>query len=58
MMRVRMKPEAPTSDPLMMRTLLLSTNPVAAAASPEQEFNSAITTGMSAPPTGIVNPIP
>ena len=35
MMRVRMSPDAPTSEPVMIRMLLLSTNPVEAAASPE-----------------------
>ena len=35
MIRVRIKPEAPTSEPVMMRMLLSSTNPVEAAASPE-----------------------
>ena len=46
-------PEAPTSVPLMMSALLLSTNPVAATARPVNELSSEITTGMSAPPIGI-----
>jgi hypothetical protein len=48
----RMNPEAPSSAPQMMRMLLLSANPVAAAASPAYELSSATTTGMSAPPIG------
>ena len=35
MMRVRIMPEAPTREPLMMRTLLPNTKPVALAARPE-----------------------
>jgi hypothetical protein len=58
MMLVRISPDAPTSDPAMMSTLLFSTNPVAAAASPEYEFRSAITTGMSAPPIGTTSMTP
>jgi hypothetical protein len=58
MIFVRMMPDAPTSAPLMMSTLLPSTNPVMDAASPENEFSSEITTGMSAPPMGITNSTP
>ena len=54
----RMMPDAPTSDPAMIRTLLFSTNPVAAAARPEYELRSAMATGMSAPPIGIVSRMP
>jgi len=35
MMRVRMIPEAPTSEPAMISMLFCSTKPVAQAASPE-----------------------
>ena len=56
--RVRMRPEAPTSAPLMISTLLPITNPAADAASPEYEFRSEITTGMSAPPIGSTSNIP
>ena len=45
-------PEAPTSVPEMISTLLCSTKPVAAAARPVNEFSSEMTTGMSAPPIG------
>src|SRR5476651_2410188 len=49
----RRKPDAPSSAPQMMRMLLPRAKPVADAASPQYEFNSATTTGMSAPPMGI-----
>ena len=49
---VRINPEAPTSEPAMIRMLLSIAKPVAAAANPEYEFSSAMTTGMSAPPMG------
>ena len=45
-------PEAPTSAPATIRTLLWSTKPAADAASPVNAFRSEITTGMSAPPIG------
>ena len=51
-------PDAPTSAPLTIRTLLCSTKPVAAAARPVKAFSSEITTGMSAPPIGSTNRTP
>ena len=45
-------PEAPTSAPLTISTLLWSTKPVADAARPVNALSSEITTGMSAPPIG------
>ena len=57
-MFVKINPEAPTRDPLIIRALLLIKNPVAAAAIPEYEFKREITTGISAPPIGIVSPTP
>ena len=54
----RMNPENPSSVPAMMRTLLPSTKPVAAAASPAYELRSDITTGMSAAPIGITSSTP
>ena len=51
-------PEAPTSAPLTIRTLLCRTKPVAAAASPVNAFRSEITTGMSAPPIGSTKSTP
>ena len=47
-----MKPDAPSSAPAMISTLLPSAKPVADAARPAYEFSSEITTGMSAPPIG------
>src|ERR1700712_5401005 len=47
-----MNPDAPSSAPAMMRTLLPIANPVAADASPAYELSSEMTTGMSAPPIG------
>ena len=47
-----MIPDAPTSEPEMIKALFCSTKPVAHAASPEYEFNSEMTTGISAPPIG------
>ena len=58
MIRVKIIPEAPTSAPAMIKPLLESTNPVAAAATPEYELSSEITTGMSAPPIGITSMTP
>src|ERR1700761_5265104 len=51
-------PDAPTSAPLMISTLLPSTKPVDAAAKPVNELSSEITTGMSAPPIGSTNSTP
>ena len=50
----RMKPDAPSSAPAMISSLLLSTNPIAAAESPAYELSSEITVGMSAPPIGMI----
>ncbi len=58
MIMLRMMPDAPTSEPAMISTLLFSTKPVAAPARPEYELSSAMTTGMSAPPIGIVSSTP
>ncbi len=51
-------PDAPTSIPLTISTLLCRTKPVAAAASPVNAFSSEMTTGMSAPPIGSTNSTP
>ncbi len=58
MMLVRMSPDAPTRAPLMISPSLLITKPVSAAARPEYELRSEITTGMSAPPMGITDRTP
>src|SRR5919106_1068600 len=55
---VRMKPAAPTSEPEIISTLLLSPQPWPAAASPEYALSNEITTGISAPPIGITSLIP
>jgi hypothetical protein len=55
---LRMIPDDPTSAPEMMSTVLLMTKPVIAAAIPEYELSSEITTGMSAPPMGSTSPTP
>jgi hypothetical protein len=58
MIFVKINPDAPTRAPEIIRALLFNTKPVDAAAMPEYEFNKEITTGMSAPPIGIVSVIP
>ena len=55
---VRINPEAPTKDPDIISTGLPKTNPAPAPAIPEYEFNSATTTGISAPPIGTTIKIP
>ena len=55
---VRINPDAPTRAPAMIKPLFIKTKPVAAAATPEYELSSDITTGISAPPMGIVSVIP
>ncbi len=57
-MNVRIKPAAPTIDPAIIKTVLPTTNPVNAAAIPDNEFNNETTTGISAPPIGKTNKIP
>src|ERR1041385_5007896 len=54
----RMKPDAPSSDPEMMRMTLPSAKPVAHDARPEYELSNATTTGMSAPPIGMTSRMP
>jgi hypothetical protein len=53
-----MNPEAPSSAPAMISSLLSSTKPIAAADNPAYEFNSEMTVGMSAPPMGIIMSTP
>ena len=53
-----MNPDAPSSEPLMMRMTLPIAKPVAHEARPEYELSSATTTGMSAPPIGITSRMP
>ena len=53
-----MAPEDPTNAPVITRAKLLSVKPIIAAANPEYEFKTAITTGISAPPIGIIKRSP
>ena len=48
----------PTNAPVIMSRLLLSVKPIPAAAKPEYEFSIDTITGISAPPTGIINNTP
>ena len=51
-------PEEPTSVPATIIALLLMAKPSAATARPVKEFNSEMTTGMSAPPMGMTIAMP
>ena len=53
-----MIPDAPTSAPATINTLLFKMKPVVQAAIPEYEFNREITTGISAPPIGMTVNMP
>ena len=55
---VSINPLAPTSEPATIKTLFKSKRPANAAAIPEREFRSDITTGISPPPIGVTNPKP
>src|SRR5713226_4751636 len=55
MMYDRIAPEEPTSDPAMISIGLSSENPMPAAAQPEWLLSIEITTGMSAPPIGMMS---
>ena len=46
------------SAPVIINAVFSSVNPIPAAAQPEYEFNIEITTGISAPPIGIINNTP
>ena len=52
------EPEAPSSAPAMISTLLWIAKPVAELARPAYELSSEITTGMSAPPIGSTMKMP
>src|SRR3954453_12521619 len=54
MMYDRIAPDEPTSEPAMISIGLLSEKPMPAAAQPEYEFSIDTTTGMSAPPIGMM----
>jgi hypothetical protein len=51
----RIAPEDPTKAPVIINALFSKVKPIPAAAQPEYEFNIDITTGMSAPPIGIIS---
>ena len=51
-------PDDPTNAPVIINALFSSVKPIPAAAHPEYEFNIEITTGLSAPPIGIINKNP
>ena len=53
-----MAPDEPTSAPVIIKALFSNVKPIPAAAQPEYEFNIEITTGMSAPPIGIIKRTP
>src|SRR5256885_14492044 len=54
MMYDRMAPDEPTSAPVMISAVLPRVKPMPAAAHPEYELSIEITTGMSAPPMGMM----
>src|ERR1700744_620397 len=54
MMYDRIAPDEPTSEPAMISIGLFSEKPMPAAAQPEYEFSIDTTTGMSAPPIGLM----
>src|SRR6478735_11034859 len=54
MMYERIAPDEPTSDPAMISIGLFSEKPIPAAAHPEYELSIDTTTGMSAPPIGMM----
>ena len=58
MMYERIAPEEPTSAPVMISATFSSVKPSAAAAQPEYELSIETTTGMSAPPMGMINNTP
>ena len=55
----KIAPEDPTNAPVIIKAVFSKVKPIPAAAQPEYEFHIEITTGMSAPPIGIIikNPI-
>ena len=49
-----MAPEEPTNEPATINMELFNEKPIPAAAQPEYEFNIETTTGISAPPIGMM----
>jgi hypothetical protein len=56
--RVSTKPEAPTKHPATIKAVFVKSTPADAAAIPERELRSDITTGISPPPIGVTNAKP
>ena len=54
----RIAPEDPTKAPVITKAVFSKVKPIPAAAQPEYEFNIEITTGISAPPIGIISKTP
>ena len=51
-------PEEPTKAPVMIKAVFSKVKPIPAAAQPEYELSIEMTTGISAPPIGIINKKP
>src|SRR6056300_289776 len=47
-------PDDPTNAPVIINAVFSQVKPIPAAAQPEYEFSIEITTGMSAPPIGMI----
>jgi len=54
----KIAPEDPTRAPVIIRAVFSNVKPIPAAAQPEYELSIEITTGISAPPIGIISKIP
>ena len=57
-MQDKIAPEEPTKAPVIIKAVFSKVKPIPAAAQPEYELSIEITTGMSAPPIGIIKRIP
>ena len=51
-------PEEPTKAPVIIKAVFSKVKPIPAAAQPEYELSIDITTGISAPPIGIISNTP
>jgi len=54
----KIAPDEPTKAPVIINAIFSKVKPIPAAAHPEYEFSIDITTGISAPPIGIINKSP
>ena len=54
----KIAPDEPTSAPVIINAVFSKVKPIPAAAHPEYELSIEITTGISAPPIGIINKSP